>query len=124
MPATLNVVSSIGRNRELRRVSGWFGGTMETNSAIVVSVGKFATSRSVPVFTGHLSVPHANAAEPDTSNTTAPHIALRIFSRRVRLRWIRLYQKRESELCGFSDRKSVDEIVVTLLAPVTRRMSV
>jgi hypothetical protein len=47
----------------------------------VVALGRFATllaSLSVPVLTDHLSVPHANAGEPDTSTTIIPNIARRI----------------------------------------------
>src|SRR5438067_104936 len=78
MPAIWKVVSSVGANREVRRVSGCAGATIDPSWAMVVGLGRFATliaSLSVPVFTGHLSVPHANAAEPDTSKAMAPKIA-------------------------------------------------
>jgi hypothetical protein len=48
---------------------------------MLVGLGRFLTllaSLSVPVFTCHLSVPHPNAAEADTSSTAAPKIARHI----------------------------------------------
>jgi len=48
---------------------------------MLVGLGRFVTllaSLSVPVFTCHLSVPHPNAAEADTSSTAAPKIARHI----------------------------------------------
>ena len=54
---------------------------IDINPAMLLALDRFATllaSLSVPVFTGHLSVPHANAGEPDTSSTMAPQNAGRI----------------------------------------------
>jgi hypothetical protein len=57
------------------------GATIDVNSPMLVGLGRFVTllaSLSVPVFTCHLSVPHPNAAEADTSSTAAPKIARHI----------------------------------------------